>query len=60
VLQVLQFASQKAAAKQAEKETKAAGVPMPGRSDYMRLITHQDLIKQDNPAIHYSIEKLIG
>lgn len=33
---------------------------MPSRLDYLRLIQHQNLFKLDNPALYYSIDKLIG
>lgn len=33
---------------------------LPGQLEYYRLIQHQKLFKLDNPALYYSIEKLIG
>lgn len=34
--------------------------PLPGKLDYMRLIQHQNLFKVENPALIYSIDRLIG
>ncbi len=33
---------------------------MPDQVSYFRLIQHQDLFKNDNPALYYSIQKLLG
>ena len=33
---------------------------MPGQREYTKLLQHHDLFKIDNPALYYSIQKMIG